>query len=39
MNFTPEQLAKAKAVKSVEELLMLAKENGFELTAEEAARY
>ena len=28
MNFTPEQIAKAKAAKSVEELLALAKENG-----------
>ena len=35
MNFTPEQLTKAKAAKSVEELLALAKENGTELTEEE----
>ena len=36
MNFTPEQITKAKAAKSVEELLALAKENGLELTEEEA---
>ena len=39
MNFTPEQLTKAKAAKSAEELLALAKENGIELTEEEAAKY
>ena len=39
MNFTPEQLAKAKAAKSAEELLALAKENGVELTEEEAKKY
>lgn len=39
MNFTPEQLVKAKAAKSVEELLALAKENNIELTEEEAAKY
>lgn len=35
-NFTPEMIEKAKTAKSVEELLPLAKENGIELTAEEA---
>ena len=39
MNFTPEQITKAKAAKSVEELLALAKENGMELTEEEAKNY
>ena len=39
MIFTPEQLAKAKAAKSAEELIALAKENGVELTEEEAAKY
>ena len=39
MNFTPEQLTKAKAAKSAEELIALAKENGIELTEEEAAKY
>ena len=39
MNFTPEQITKAKAAKSVEELLAIAKENGMELTEEEAAKY
>ena len=39
MNFTPEQLAKAKAAKSVEELLSLAKENGIALTEENAKEY
>ena len=39
MNFTPEQLSKAKAAKSTEELLTLAKENGIEMTVEEAAKY
>ena len=39
MKFTPEQLAKAKQAKSVEELLALAKENGMELTEEEAKNY
>ena len=39
MKFTAEQLAKAKAAKSAEELIALAKENGFELTEEEAKRY
>ena len=35
-NITTELIAKAKAAKSAEELLELAKENGVELTAEEA---
>ena len=36
-NLTPEMIEKAKAVKSAEELLALAKENNVELTADEAA--
>ena len=36
MNFTPEQFAKAKAAKNAEELIALAKENGIEMTEEEA---
>ena len=39
MKFTPEQLAKAKAAKSAEELLALAKENGIEMTEDEANKY
>ncbi|MBQ0037198.1 MAG: Nif11-like leader peptide family RiPP precursor [Clostridiales bacterium] len=39
MKFTNEQLEKAKGAKSPEELLALAKENGMELTEEEAAKY
>ena len=39
MNFTQEQLAKAKAAKSAEELIALAKENGVELTEDEAKKY
>ena len=39
MNFTPEQITKAKAAKSAEELIALAKENGMELSEEEAAKY
>ena len=35
-NLTPELIAKAKAAKSAEELLALAKENGIELTEEES---
>ena len=35
-NFTPELIAQAKAAKSAEELLELAKKNGVELTEEEA---
>ena len=38
-NFTPELIAKAKAAKSAEELLEVAKSNGIELTAEEANTY
>ena len=39
MKFTPEQLAKAKAANSAEELLALAKENGIEMTEDEANKY
>ena len=39
MKFTPEQLAKASAARSAEELLALAEENGIKLTKEEAAKY
>lgn len=39
MEFTKEQLAKAKAAKSAEELLALAKENDVELTENEAQKY
>ena len=39
MSFTNEQILKAKAAKSAEELLALAKENGVELSEEEAAKY
>ena len=38
-NLTPELIAKAKAAKSAEELLDLAKENKVELTEEEAKTY
>ncbi len=38
-NFTPEQVEKAKAAKSPEELLALAKESGAELTPEQADAY
>ena len=38
-NLTPELIAKAKAAKSAEELLALAKENNVELTKEEAKTY
>ena len=38
-NFTPELIAKAKAAKSSEELLVLAKDNNVELTEEEAKIY
>ena len=38
-NLTSELIAKAKAAKSAEELLALAKENGLELTEEEAKTY
>ena len=37
MNFNSEMIEKAKAAKSAEELLALAKENGVEMTEEEAA--
>ena len=39
MNFTPEQLTKAKKANSAEELLTLAKENGMEMTDDEAKKY
>ena len=39
MSFTNEQILKAKAAKSVEELLALAKENGVELSEDEAKKY
>ena len=39
MIFSPEQLTKAKAAKSAEELLALAKENGMEMTDDEAKKY
>ena len=39
MKFTNEQLEKAKTAKSVEELLALGKENGIELTEEDAKKY
>ena len=38
-NLTPEMIEKAKAAKSAEELLEIAKANGVELTADEAATY
>ena len=38
-NLTPEMIDKAKAAKSAEELLEIAKANGVELTAEEAKTY
>ena len=38
-NLTPEMIEKAKAAKSAEELLALAKANGVEMTADEAATY
>ena len=39
MNFTNEQISKARQAKSSEELLTLAKENGVELSAEQAKTY
>ena len=39
MNITPELIESAKKAKSIEELLALAKENGFELSEEEAKAY
>lgn len=38
-NLTPELIAKAKTAKTAEELQALAKENGLEMTAEEAEAY
>ena len=38
-NLTPEMIEKAKAAKTAEELLELAKENNVEMTADEAATY
>ena len=38
-NFNKEMIEKAKTVKSAEELLELAKANGVEMTADEAATY
>ena len=38
-NFNAEMIEKAKAAKSAEELLELAKANGMEITADEAATY
>ena len=38
-NFNAEMIEKAKAAKSAEELLELAKANGVEMTADEAATY
>ena len=38
-NLTPEMIEKAKAAKTAEELLELAKANGVEMTADEAATY
>ena len=38
-NLTSEMIEKAKAAKSAEELLSLAKESGVEMTADEAATY
>ena len=38
-NYTPELIAKAKAAKSAEELFALAKENGMEMTEEDAKTY
>lgn len=39
MDFTPEQLAKVKSAKSIEELLAMAKESGITLSEEEAGKY
>lgn len=39
MSFTNEQMTKAKSAKTAEELLATAKENGIEMTADEAAKY
>ena len=39
MNFNAEMIEKAKAAKSAEELLEIAKANGVEMTADEAKTY
>ena len=39
INLTPEMIEKAKTAKTVEELLAIAKENGVEMTADEAKIY
>ena len=39
INLTPEMIEKAKAAKSAEELLEIAKANNVEMTADEAATY
>lgn len=39
MNFSPELIARAKEVKSAEELIALAKDNNVELTEEQAKTY
>jgi len=39
MHITPELIKQAKRAENVEELLALARENGVELTAEEAQKY
>ena len=38
-NFNAEMIEKAKTVKSAEELLAIAKENGIDMTADEAKTY
>ena len=39
LNFTPELIEKARAAKTVEELIAIAKDNNVELTEEEAKTY
>ena len=39
LNYTPEQLQAARAAKSPEELISLAKEQGIDITAEQAANF
>ena len=39
LNLSPEMIEKAKATNSADELLTLAKENGIEMTEDEAATY
>ena len=39
MKLTQEMIEKAREVKTAEELLLLAKENGIEMTADEAQTY